>query len=363
MIKMIRTCAVRALLGVLIGGLAALFSVAPAQAQPAAFQDAQEAYEFAEFEKAIGLFSKVAQDTTVDSDIRREALRYLGRAYIARDKHDQAREAIKSLVQMEPPLVELDPDREPPTIMDLYYEVRQQMQGGYAIEKRGPGLQTLAIMDFTNASVDERERFGSLTKGFPSMMINYLSGATDLKVIERERIQWLLNELELQRKADVVDQSTAVRTGKLLGANAVLFGSYIVHEDQMWLSSRLVKVETGEILLAEKIFGEPDEFFGLVEELSLKVTRAINVEMEETIGSETQSLDAMMAYSDGLVALENGNYRKAYEKFLQAQEYDPNYKRAEIKAQSLKPMLATAGPDSTRAPGDTGGGSPDTMNR
>lgn len=366
MIETMRTQVITALLGALIGGALMLLGAAPVQAQPAAFQQAQEAYEFAEYEKAIEGFSEVAQDTSVDKEIRREALHYLGRAYIARDKRSEAREAIKSLVQLEPPLVELDPDREPPTIMDLYYEVRQQMQGGYAVEKRDPGLQTLAIMDFTNASVDERERFDSLTKGFPSMMINYMSGATDMKVIERERIQWLLNELELQKKADVVDQSTAVRTGKLLGANAVLFGSYIVHEDQMWLSARLVKVETSEILLAEKIFGEPDEFFELVEDLSLQVTRAINVEMEETelgTDSETRSLDATLAYSDGLVELENGNYRAAYEKFLEAQEYDPNYKRAEIKAESLKPMLATAGAESTGGGSDTGGGMPDSMNR
>lgn len=322
-----------------------LLVVLPVQAQDAQFEKAKEAYEFAEYDKAVDLFSSIAQDSDADTELRQEALRYLGRAYIARDKHDKAREAIEQLLELEPPPVELDPDREPPPIIELYYEVRQQMQGDYTVEKTDPGLQTLAIMDFTNASVDEQDRFDSLTKGFPSMMINYMSGATDMRVIERERIQWILDELELQRDPDLVDQSTAVRTGKILGANAVLFGSYIVHEDQIWLSARLVKVETSEILLAERVFGDPDEFFDLVEDLSLQVTRTINVEMEETdlgTSSETRSLDAMMAYSDGLAELEDGNYRAAYEKFLEAQEYDPNYTRAELKAESLKPMLVAS---------------------
>ena len=318
-------------------------------AQSDTFEEAVDAYQFAEYQRAVDLFSEVAQDTAVDREVRKEALRYLGRAYIARGNQDQARVAIKQLVETEPPLVELDPNREPPPIMDLYYEVRKQLEGGYGVQKEDPGLQTLAIMDFTNSSVDEKERFDPLSKGFPSMMINYMNGSTDLKVIERERIQWLLKELELQRQPELIDQSTAVRTGKLLGAQSVLFGGFTVHRDRMWISARLVKVETGEIMLAEQIFGEPDEFFELVEDLSMQVTRAINVELEETqlgTGDATRSLDAQIAFADGLAELEDGNYRAAYEKFLEALEYDPNYQLAELKAESLKPMLAARGAES-----------------
>jgi TolB-like protein len=176
------------------------------------------------------------------------------------------------------------------------------------------------------------------------MMINYMNGGTDLKVIERERIQWLLNELELQQQEGKVDQSTAVRTGKLLGANAVVFGSYTVFEGKMMILARVVKVETGEVILGEQVTGSPDDFFELIEDLSTKITRSINVEMEEAkMGtSETKSLDAMMAYSDGLSLLEDGEYRAAREKFLQAVEYDDSFTRARIKAQSIKPMLATS---------------------
>lgn len=321
-----------------------LLIAGPAQAQNAQFDEAKEAYEFAEYDTAVDLFSSVAQDSDADTELRREALRYLGRAYIARDKHDKAREAIEQLIELEPPLVELDPDREPPPIMDLYYEVRKEKEDGYTVEKRDPGLQTLAIMDFSNSSVDEKERFDPLQKGLPSMMINHMNGATDLQVIERERIQWILNELELQSDPDIVDQSTAVQTGKVMGANAVVFGSYTVHEDQMWLSARVVKVETSEIMLSEQVMGEPDEFFDLIQDLSMQVTRAINVELEEDeLGSnETNSLDAMMAYSDGLAQLEDGNYQAAYEKFLEASELDPNYQRAELKAESIKPMLVAS---------------------
>lgn len=320
-------------------------AVAPVQAQDAALQQARAAYQSAEYEQAIALFSDVARDEQAAKQTRREALQYLGRAYVARNQEAKAREAIHTLLELEPPLVAFDPDVEPPPLMNLYYQVRKNGSGGYEAEREDPGLRTLAVMDFTNSSVDEHQRFQPLQKGFPSMMIHYLNGATDLKVIERERIQWLLGELELQQQGEIVDQSTAVRTGKLLGAHAVVFGSYTVHRDRMWLSARVVDVETSEVLLAEQIFGDKDKFFELVQKLSLQAARAINVSLDETrLGSrtETRSLDAMLAYSDGLALLEEGAYQAAYEKFLEAQEHDPDYKRAEIKAMSLRPMLAAA---------------------
>lgn len=348
----------RALIGVVVA-----LSMAPSlQAQPAAFQKAMKAYEAYNYEEATTLFSEVAHDSSMENEVRRKALQYLGQIYIGEDQREKAREAVEQLVNLEPPPIELNPNRQPPPLMKVYYQVRKQDRGGYDVRKKDPGLQTLAIMDFRNSSVDQQERFASLSAGFPSMMVNYLNGATDLQVIERQRIQWLLDEIELQRKADVVDQSTAVRTGKLLGATTVLFGNYIVFEDVMRVSARLVKVETGEILLARKVKGEPDEFFDLVKELSRDVTQAVNVKMEEDTktGSTTELLDAQLAYSEGLTAMENENWQVARKKFKRALEHDPNYELAQQRLESLETMLASSASngeagESSGSSGETGG--------
>jgi TolB-like protein len=339
--------------GFLIGGAVLLVLVHPGQAQPSALQEGKEASEFGEYEKAASLLSEVTQDSSVEETYRRDAFEYLVRAHIAEGQRSKARTAMKTWLQMEPPPVELDPNRQPPDLMKLHYEVRKEMSGNYAVQ-RDPGLQTLAIMDFTNASVTDSQRWGALTAGFPSMMIDYLSGTTDLQVIERQRIDWLLKELELQRKGDVVDQSTAVRTGKVLGATSVLFGTYTVLEDRIRIGARLVKVETSEILLAEDVMGDPDNFFELVQDLSNKVTRAINVELEETktgAGPETQSIEARLAYFDGLVEMDDGNYQAARKHFEDALEHDSEYERARRKMKSLDPQLAAAKAESSDSPG------------
>lgn len=323
------------------GLLALLFAAVPAQAQDLA--EAGEAFRAGDFDGAVQLYTAVYEDPSATKEEKKEALRYLGRLYVAQDEYARAREAVASLIESEPPLVELDPEEEPPPIMSIYYEVRKELEG-YEVQKRDPGMKTLAVMDFTNSSVDDFERYDPLRQGFASMMINQLGGATDLKVVERERIQWLLNELEMQRDEEVVDQATAVRAGKLMGADAALFGAFTMHDGRVWLSARMVSVETGEVLLAEQVYGDADEFFDAIQDLSVKVAQAINVSLEETdlgVRKETRSLDAMLSYSEGLKLLEEGEYRSAYEKFNEALTFDPDYERARLKAESLSPMLAS----------------------
>ncbi len=334
-------------LGVVVAGAiiaGTLGSLQPVSAQQSTFEEAKQKYQFAEYDQATSLFKEVADDEQADIELRRNALRYLARAHIAQGQKDKARSAVEQLVDTNPPSDYLDPDVEPPAVTNMFYKVQKERRGSYKVgQQENGGLQTLAVMDFSNNSITRRDDYEGLSKGLPSIMINSLTGGTDLQVIERERIEWLLNELKLQKQKDKVDQSTAVRTGKLLGANAVVFGSFIATEGQMSITARVVKVETGEVLFGDQVRGKPDKFFNLIEELSQKVTKSINVEMEDTkLGSDqTKSLDAMMAYSDGLSLLESGKYRKAQQKFKKAVEFDDSFEKARSKMKSLKPMVAS----------------------
>jgi curli biogenesis system outer membrane secretion channel CsgG len=70
---------------------------------------------------------------------------------------------------------------------------------------------------------------------------------TDLYiVIERERLLLVLEELNLGTTL-LVDETTQLRIGKLVGAQLMVFGGYQVIGEQMRLDLRLVEVETGRI--------------------------------------------------------------------------------------------------------------------
>lgn len=325
--------------------VAVLLAAAPAPAQEAAraheeeaFSLALAAYQAAEFEEAAAAFGAIAEDEQAERPLRLDALRYLARTHTALGDSAAAAEDLRRLVALEPPIVELNPDVEPPTVIKTYYAVRRDMDGDYALRTERP--RTLAIVNFTNNSITEHERYDPLQQGFASMMIHAMNGATDLRLVERERIRWLLEELQMQRDPALIDQSTAVRAGHLLGAHWVVFGAFMVNGRDLRIDARVVDVETGQILRAEQVRGRVSDLEDLVGELSLQTARALNVELAEGPEVETSSLDAALSYSEGLALVEQGDYSGAHAKFVQALEYDPGYGRARERVQSLQPLLA-----------------------
>lgn len=304
----------------------------------AKLDEAEQYYKSAQFDKAIDILKQLSVDST-DEEVQKDALRFLGRAYTAKGLYNNAKDAIMKLLELEPPMVVFNPDYEPPVFMKLYYEARKEYSGSYKVETPDPGMKTMAIIDFKNRSVSHKAQYDPMEQGFADLMINRLNNSTNLKVVERERIQWILNEIKMQHQYDM---EGAVRLGKQLGVQTVLLGSFIIVGDQIWLGARLVKVETSQILLTDEVKGDLDNFFDLVDKLGKKVADNINVTLKKETPEEVSqapSLDAIMAYSVGLSYLEGNDYKNAYDKFEEALKIDPNYEKAKIKAQSIAPLV------------------------
>lgn len=314
-------------------------SISYAQDTPKTKLDqAEKYYKSAQFDNAIDILTQLSNDSS-DAEVQKNALRFLGRAYTAKGLYEKAKTALLKLLKLEPPMVVFNPDYEPPVFMKLYYDARKEYSGSYKMERPDPGMKTMAIIDFKNRSVDHKTQYDPMEKGFADLLINRLNNSTNLKVVERERIQWILNEIKMQNQYDM---QGAVRLGKQLGVQTVLLGSFIIVGDQIWLGARLVKVETSEILLTDEVKGDLDSFFDLVDKLGKKIADNINVnlkpETKEQV-SQAPTLDAIMAYSVGLSYLEKEDYKNAYAKFEEALKYDPNYEKAKLKAQSIAPLL------------------------
>jgi TolB-like protein len=307
-------------------------------------EDGASLYKSAKFDEAIELLDQLIKQPDLDIEVHKEALRYLGRSYTAKGNYDKTKESLLTLLKLEPPMVLFNPDYEPPVFMKLYYESRKEFSGSYAVERPDPGMKTMAIIDFKNRSVMKKEQFDPMEQGFADLLINRLNNSTDLKVIERERIKWILDEMKLQ---DQYDMEGAVRMGKQLGVQTVLLGSFIIYNDEIWLGGRLVKVETSEILLTDEVRGDLEDFFTLVDQLGNKIAGKIKANIKAAAKPEegepqtyAPSLDAIMSYSAGLSYLEREDYKNAYAKFTEALDIDPGYEKARIKAQSISPLLA-----------------------
>lgn len=299
---------------------------------------AMDYYLDAKFDDSIKLLQALVNERALSKKQQVDVFTILSRAYTAKSHYDEARAAVAKLLALEPPLIKFNPEHEPPPLMKIYFEMRKQQLGSFKVERLDPGIKTIAIFDFKNRSVDARERFAPMQLGFSDLMIHQMHGATDLLVVERERIEWILDEIKVEQ-SELFD-STAVRIGKQLGVHTVVFGSFIVVNNEMWLGARVVKVETSEILLAENVTGKADKFFDLITKLSQKVAKQIGVEISQQAlenAIETESLDAMLLYSEGLALLDEGDYDKAYTKFQSALRHDPHLKKAGRRGKSIAP--------------------------
>lgn len=318
-------------------------SVRVAWSQSAALQEAIVSYDDADFDKAIGQFTEITRSSSSSVDERMEAYQFLTRLYVAKQMESEARRTINNLLELEPPLTQFDSNAEPLSLMNMYYSARMEKTGGYEVERENDKIQTIAIMDFVDGSFGStKEDYSGLSAHLASKMINFLNGSVDLVVVERERLDFVLNELKLQRDGNIVDQQTAVRVGKLMGAQSVIFGNYAVIKKNIDIGVRMVNVETSEILLGDDVHGKLDDVFDLTKELSLKIATAINVSLDEDVIDEigeSRNLDAMMSYQAGVKLMGQNQIAAAFNKFQEALKFDPSYAQAALRVTSLKHSL------------------------
>lgn len=304
--------------------------------QNAALDAAVTAYGEARFEEAATQFAAVAASPGASETVKRVALRMLGRTRLALGDRAGAAEALRQLVANEPPLVRLNPDVEPLALLETFYEVRRDQDGSYAVQTDRP--RTLAIADFTNGSISDFQQVDPLRLGFPSIMINRMRGSTDLELVERVRLQWLLDEQSLG-----TGEAAGREAGRLLGADQVVFGTYIKSGDDLKVLARVVDVETGRILLGEEVDGRADQFDALVSCLSQLVAESVDARLpaEPTSQASTGSLDAVIAYARGLALEETEDYGAALEQYQLALSLDPGYEPAQLRMEEgVVPLVA-----------------------
>ncbi len=186
---------------------------------------------------------------------------------------------------------------------------------------------TVAVLDFANHSKDPALEGYRL--GFRDMLTTDLSKLSSIKVLERARLDALLQEHDLAR-TDFIDADTAVRLRKGLSAHAMLSGSYVISGDDIRVDVRLVSVETGEVIQAEAVEGKKSDMFGLQKSLAAKVLSGLDVaptesEQEALNQPQTREFDAFRLYSEARLAQQQGKREEAKKRFNEALQLDPEF--------------------------------------
>ena len=198
---------------------------------------------------------------------------------------------------------------------------------------------TVAILYFENKG--RKAELNPLQKGLSEMLITDLSKVKSLKVLERIRLQQLIEEMNLS-ETDMVDQKTAPRLGKLLGAYRLIKGSFFdLTGDKINIDAFVAKSRTGEIDVSTNIAGSVQDFFRMEKDLVFKIIDQMKIkltdeERESILEIPTENFFAFLQYSRGLDFEDQGLYTQAFEAYSQAAAADPNFSLAKSSATSAK---------------------------
>ena len=210
----------------------------------------------------------------------------------------------------------------------------------------------VAVLYFDNNSFGkDRGDYDGLGKGIADLLINDMASNPSMRIVERDRIQSILQEQALVQ-SKTIDAQTAVRLGKLLGAQYMITGGFMSDsKGTLLVTSRVISVETGAITNPVKLTSKGDDVLGLIGQLSTKLNTELklpapprqtgdaDVKKPASTGSnpaaakqagstaKPQKLDVKTAllYSKALDEQDSGNSQKAAELYRAVLQKFPDF--------------------------------------
>ena len=205
----------------------------------------------------------------------------------------------------------------------------------------GANAKRLAIIYFDNTS--EEAGLNKLKKGLAGMLISDLSNVNMIDIVERDRIEEILNEQNLNNSGKF-DQNSASKVGKLLGAEMILTGAYFEMFGSFRIDARFIDVETGAILKSEGVDGGSSNFFKLEKQLVWKIIKNLDVTLsdEERKAIEEREKNQNISYEDALIfsqaleEIDSGNKAEAIKLLNSVLAKNPKFKPAVDELNKLK---------------------------
>ena len=158
---------------------------------------------------------------------------YLGLIALKREDNASAVQLLQQYAREDP---EGAASRDVPQTLTLLSSAQLQQEVASAVARETevvgspPEPGSIAVQAFVNKGSNKDDGdFRALAKGLAAMIIADLSKVPGLKVLEREKVQLLVNEAKLG-DSGLADTASAVRSGRLMRAEKVVVGNFEVQK-------------------------------------------------------------------------------------------------------------------------------------
>jgi tetratricopeptide (TPR) repeat protein len=197
-------------------------------------------------------------------------------------------------------------------------------------EALGPAdPETVGVLPFI---VDAGPEYEALSVGLAHMLTTDLALLRRVPLVERVELNALLQELDIP--AELIDPATAARAGRLMGASRMVLGTVsIPSEDYLRMGGNIV-LETGELVEPLEAEGSLNRLLSLEKTLAIQTAENLGyvlseAERQRILENRPESLAAFLAFANGLLAEERGDFQAAAAHFREAAQADPQYQQAQ----------------------------------
>lgn len=178
------------------------------------------------------------------------------------------------------------------------------------------------------------EQYAGLGRALAGMLVSDLSEVPALELVERDRLDAVLAEIELG-ESGFVDPTTAVTLGRGVGAEAMVLGSWSVVEQTFLMDARVVRTKDGSVVKAAFAQGPLADFVGVEKEVVEALLHELAIELTAgdrrrlMMQAPTESFTALTAWGEGLEAEVQGDLDGAVAAYERAVRSDPRFAAAQ----------------------------------
>ena len=205
--------------------------------------------------------------------------------------------------------------------------------------------RTVAVFPF--AYLGQDPRFEPLGRGLGEMVTVDLASLPELQVVERARLQTLLDELAFAQ-SEAFDPASTPRVGRLLRAGRVVGGQFDVSDETLRIDAALWDWEAEPLPELATRADALDRLFDLKREIVLALAEALGVsltaeERDRIAEAPTRNVQAFLLYARGLQDEDAGRFGAAAEHYRQAARLDAGFRQAAERARQAEATADAGG--------------------
>jgi tetratricopeptide (TPR) repeat protein len=279
-------------------------------------------------QEAIAEFTRVLEEEP-ESEL---AILYLGMAYLRTNDLTNAIAAWRRINDTDKKVLRDEVNRLL-TVVEMAEAKRlakQAVASEGKLQAAAAGPNSYAVLYYNDLSPEQG--LVAVQKSLAAMTISDLSQFAGIQVVERVRLQALVDEINLGTTG-VVDMDSAPKAGRLLGASHVVTGTLSTLLRDLRINTSLVDCKGQEeckpFLVKERL----TEFFKLQKEIVYQIVKQENISLSRSEKKlletfHTENFDAFLYFGQGLDATDQGDWKQAKDYYAMAIELDPKFELA-----------------------------------